>query len=43
MGCGDKGSRIVVPGLTDFVGEEFVIPVQWYCLQCHGLGPILGR
>ena len=51
MGIADKGTGLGVPGLTDFVGEELLIPAQGYCvhlstrvdLHHHGPGPILGR
>ena len=49
MESGDKGFG--VPGLTDFMGEELLIPAQGYCvhlstrinLHHHGFGLSLGR
>ena len=51
MGGGGKVARFRVPGLTDFIGEEFLIPTQQYCahlstrvnLYHHRLDPILCR
>ena len=49
MDSGDDGARFGIPGFSELMGEELLIPAQEDCihlsprvnLNCHGLGAIL--